>query len=420
MELIRRGKLMSVYKKLVTKQYEGTEESIEKEMIDNAMRIFSFHVENNEKYRAFLNDKGFDYSDLNSITWTDIPFIDKSILKKYDPIVKSEVYKYSNSGGSTNVPFTYPSCIDSSMIMWPNHWVLHNEFDIKPYDKMLMLMAYGEKQKSLTKYIYHKLSNFVTFNSFDFSNERMLTLYKLIKKNNILVIYGYSSSINQFLRFLSANDLHLNLKGIVGTSDNMIKDSYQLAKKYCNCEIYNQYGAHDGDIFSFECKYHAGLHIQHDCCSVEIINNEIILTSTKNKSYPFIRYKVGDISSKNELIKEKCQCGRTLFRLPDIAGRNTYFIQLDDGSQLPIMYFTYPFDDNLNIDQYQVYHQNNILHINFISNVYSLEDLNNKYLDSIINKIGNNIIFVLNEHIYKLPNGKVPIYINLDTQNGEN
>lgn len=414
MELFRRGALMSVYKRLISKQYQGDIFEIEQEMNNNAIHIFKYHVENNYKYREFLDSKGFDYSDLNNISIKDIPFITKSDLKLFNPVVESKVYNYTASGGSTNAPFLYPASVESTLFMWPCHWLVHSIFGVRPYEKLLMLMGRGFYKEGLKTKFYLYLSNFYSFNSFELSSDKMLEIYNTINKNKIKVLYGYSSSINQFLRFLQEKDLYLNILGIVGTSDNMIKDSYLLARKYCGCDIYDQYGAHDGDVFAFECECHDGLHIIHDFCTVEVVNREIVLTAVKNYAFPFIRYKVGDLSEGEDLIKEKCKCGRTLFRLKGISGRSVYYLKDKDGNDISLIWITFPLDEDTSILQYQIYKKKGALYLNFITESCSLFELENRYKDFIFDKLGYYIEFVLNGQLYKLPNGKLPLYIDYD------
>lgn len=425
MSVIRRGNLRKLYNRNLIHQYQGDETTIKNEMQKNAFDIFDFHLKNNSQYRAFLKDKGFDCTNIENIKWEDIPIITKDDLRKYNPVVNSEIYNYSSSGGSTNSPFKYPASKECALNIWPAHWLMYEMCNGKPYDKMLMLMgygrassdlqgmAYGNIKKKIEKKIYHNLSHFYTFNAFEMTEDQMTKMYKCIKKHNIQFIYGYSSAINQFLRYLKHNNLKCNLKGIFTTSDNKIVSTYSLAKEYCNCNAYDQYGAHDGDAFAFECKEHAGLHVLHDMCTIEIVNHEIIVTAVKNKAFPFIRYRVGDIAIGEELITEKCKCGRTLFRLEGISGRSSYYLKDITGKEVSIMLFTYPFDLDMKILQYQIVKKDKDVVVNIISDDYSLNELKDKYGEFFFNKLGYNVIFTINDTLHKLKNGKVPLLYNI-------
>ncbi|WP_292269364.1 hypothetical protein [Butyricimonas sp.] len=412
MSLARRKNLNSIYRQNLKHQYTGSEETIKREMRENAIEIFHYHVQNNSKYRDFLDSKNFDYSHLENVIWEDIPIVTKEDLRKYYPEVKSETYNYTSTGGSTNIPFCYPASKESALAMWPAHWMMHQMCGLTPYDKMLMLMGYDNAKKSRIKKIYHRLSNFYTFSSFNMTEKQMSEMYELIVNKKIKFIYGYSSSINQFLRFLKTKDIYLHLKGIFTTSENRINSNYFLARKYCNCDVFDQYGAHDGDVFAFECGEHAGLHVLHNMSTVEIVNGEIVLTAVRNKAFPFIRYRVGDVSL-GELVTEKCKCGRTLFRLKGISGRNTYFVKDIDGQEISVLWFTYVFDDDNNILQYQIVEDGENLKINVITDIYDKKQLVELFMPFISSKLKRPVEFVVNQDIYKLPNAKVPLFYKI-------
>lgn len=415
MSLLRRGNLNRIYYENMALQYAGNAISIEQDMQRNAEKIFQYHVENNSAYRAFLDSKGFDYSDLLLINWKDIPAITKEDLRKFNPVVIHQVYNYSKSGGSTNSPLRYPASKDSALSIWPNHWTMHAMCGIAPYEKMLMLMGHHVTSDSMVKRLYQWLSQFYTVCSFDLTPENANKMYHLIVNKKIKFLYGYASSIYIFLRYLHNNNLHVSLKGIFSTSENVVPVSYDLARKYCDCDLFNQYGAHDGDIFAFECTAHDGLHILHNGCTLEIIDNEIYLTATRNYAYPFIRYRVGDIPFGGALVKEKCSCGRTLFRLQGISGRvNNVVVDLD-GKEVPVIMFTFPLDEDLSIDKYQVVEIDKCIIINIISDKYDVVFYEQKHMPYIKNHLKRSVRFTLNEPLIQLPNKKVPLYINHNT-----
>ena len=413
LSLLRRGNLSSLYKENLSLQCSGTVESVEREMQENAWNIFRFHLRNNGGYRQFLKDKGLDIEHPESIKWEDIPLMTKPDYKQYDMAVKDHVYAYCMSGGSTNIPFKYPLSKESALSLWPNHWVLHQQIGLTPCSRMLMLMSYHSRAKSLSKKFYHWLSNFKTFFSFNLTEENVAQLILYIKKEKIEFIYGYSSSIFLLLRYLRDHDIRLPIKGIISTSENVIPINYELARKYCSCEMYNQYGAHDGDVFAFECEAHDGLHILHNSSTVEIIDREIVLTAVRNYAYPFIRYKVGDVS-KGDLIKDKCSCGRTLFRLPGLEGRSNVMIQDSDGKEVAVIMFTMPLDCDYSIEKYQVIENREELIVNIISNTKSIEQYEREHMPYIRALLKRNVRFVLNQPLHQLANFKTPLYIKLN------
>lgn len=413
MSLLRRSDLGRMYRRNLDLQYAGDAHSIKQQMRDNAWSIFRFHLAHNEGYRKFLDDKGFDYSDPDRIRWEDIPRITKADLKKYDPVVRSEVYSYTYSGGS-NMPLRFPVSRECATSIWPNHWVMHGMCGIRPYEKMLMLMGHHAETKTFGKKVYHRLSNFHTVCSFELTDKNAEAAYRLVREKGLRFLYGYASSIYIFLRFLKKNNLHLPLKGIFSTSENVVPVCYELARTYCGCEMFDQYGAHDGDMFAFECTAHDGLHINHRYCTTEIIDGEIILTAVRNYAFPFIRYEVGDLALGNGLIEERCSCGRTLFRLRGVAGRVNHYVKDLNGKEVAVIMFAWPLDEDLSIEKYQVVEHGTDLTINIISDLHDAEYYAERHMGYIRRYLERPVRFVTNAPLVQLPNKKVPLFVRTD------
>lgn len=410
LDLIRRTNQEELYKKYKTGQFLGDENSISQEMEEKFREIFNFHIKNNPRYCKFLLEAGFDYNRY-PIDLKAIPIISKGDLKKFNPLVASELHSYASSGGSTNQPFKYPLSRESVSSLWPNLWCAFDVCGVKPGEPMLMIMAYPSKKKPLKKTLYHKLSNFYTVSSFELTEEVMREIYKLITNKKLSFIYGYTSSILILLRFFKKENLHLNLKGIFTTSETFIPAVRSLGREVANCDVIDIYGANDGGICAFECHEHAGYHISHFRTVLEIQDGKILLTDVLNKAFPFIRYQVGDIAKGDCLIKEKCKCGRTTFRIKGISGRTNYFFKDRDGKEISVMYFTNPFDDDYSILQYQIVEKQGCLVINLITDTDDLELYRKKYEAVIRAKINLPFRIVLNEPLISLPNQKTPLFI---------
>src|SRR5690606_18743098 len=106
--------------------------------------------------------------------------------------------------------------------------------------------------------------------------------------------------------------------------------------------------------------------INFERCFVEIINGEIVLTDLLNTAAPFIRYRVGDYTTSQNLIKEKCTCGRTLFRIENISGRVNQFIEDIDSNKIHTEFFSHIFSADSHIIQYQIVQKGNEISINII------------------------------------------------------
>jgi phenylacetate-CoA ligase len=85
-----------------------------------------------------------------------------------------------------------------------------------------------------------------------------------------------------------------------------------------------------GPGVSFSCEYHK-LHINEDHVLSEVIDpetlqrvpdgevGELVFTSLQRRAMPMVRYRTKDIT---RLIREKCDCGRTLVQMEKVTGRD--------------------------------------------------------------------------------------------------
>lgn len=409
LDLIRGLNQEKLYTEMLKSQYEGTPESIQKYMDDRQREIFNFHVKNNPKYCDLLASKGFDYSREN-IDLKTIPIINKDDLRKFNPVLETELYSWSKSSGSTGQPFKYSLNRKVHGLTWASNWVAHNVLDIEPCDKMFMMLSNTHLKQDFKHKVMYFLSNFYLIKSKGLTDDYYKKIYNLINIKNINLIYGYSNNAYQFVNYLKNNNLKINLKGIFTTSENFIPAIIPIAKEVCNCDVIDLYGARDGGMFSHTCKENSGLHILHFNCTVEIIDSKIILTDTSNTSYPFIRYEVGDYC-KGDLITEKCKCGRTTFRIKGLDGRVPHHLKDKDGNIFKINICNYILKDD-SIDQYQAIHIKDKLVINIISKTQNLDFFNSNYLDKFKQYTSYPIEFKLNKPLEKALNGKTPMFID--------
>lgn len=96
------------------------------------------------------------------------------------------------------------------------------------------------------------------------------------------------------------------------------------------CRAYDNYGSVETGAPTWECEQQHGLHISEDSYIFEVIDprtgdavadgkeGELVVTTLFKEAAPFIRYRIGDITS---LIPESCGCGRTFKRMSPVRGR---------------------------------------------------------------------------------------------------
>ena len=97
------------------------------------------------------------------------------------------------------------------------------------------------------------------------------------------------------------------------------KMSFFERVKAFGVKIISEYGAAESGLIAFECEK-GNMHINVENIIVEIEDEEIVVTNLLSKSFPIIRYKLGDkvTLSDPDFI---CSCGRNHPVIIDVLGR---------------------------------------------------------------------------------------------------
>ncbi|MBN1213974.1 MAG: phenylacetate--CoA ligase family protein, partial [Candidatus Lokiarchaeota archaeon] len=266
-------------------------------------------IRNNTEYSSFVNDfSDFEIHKDPYKVLKNIPFVDKAFINRMrisslsiESLLKIEK---SYTGGSTGIPLVY--YIDkksvSRMIAF-NYFLWNKYLNYNLGDKILVIA--GSSLGAISNYIskfYNALQNkkYILANNITDHDLRKGMDFILDRKYDI--IYGYPSSIEFFTKHLIENHkkyVH-KIKGIVTTSEMLSKNTRDFIEGYFNTNILNIYGARDGGIMSGEYLYNTGFIYNIQDCLVENTNTpenfyELVLTNLNSYSFPFVRYKVGDI-----------------------------------------------------------------------------------------------------------------------------
>lgn len=155
------------------------------------------------------------------------------------------------------------------------------------------------------------------FRLFSYEDKALLDFAKKLKKAKYL--HGYSSMIYEVAKACNSKGIKLlNLKMVKGTSEKIYDSYLDEIQKAFGIKAINEYGAAETGIIGFECP-EGNIHVNMQGVIVEEESNEIIVTNLLSKSFPIIRYKLGDYI---ELIPEvKCKCGLHTPVIKNIIGR---------------------------------------------------------------------------------------------------
>ncbi|SFZ90099.1 phenylacetate-CoA ligase [Flaviramulus basaltis] len=313
--------------------------------------IVAFHLKHNSFYKNFAKNA-------NLLDWNSIPVMTKQDLQQ--PLEQRltigfsqrKIYVNKTSGSSGN-PFYFAKdkfCHALTWAVFINRYSLFNlDFNSSKQARFYGIPLntssyYKERFKDILGKRYR-------FSVFDLSYNKCEKNLEKFKDSKFNYIYGYTSAIVQFAKFLQQKKVVLkticpSIKACIVTSEMLFEADKTLLKTYLGVPIINEYGAAELGLIAFQNKEDEWL-INNEDLFVEILDENdtvlpygkegrIVVTSLYNKAHPFIRYDLGDIgtfsklSTPEKLILEKL-IGRTndIVILPSgkkAAGLTFYYV----------------------------------------------------------------------------------------------
>ncbi|WP_462354511.1 phenylacetate--CoA ligase family protein [Alistipes timonensis] len=288
-------------------------------------REFLIFARNNSPfYQEHFAKAGFVPERMQSVDdLKQIPPIDKIILLEYGDRIRTN-YSFrrllfsETSGTSGQVLRFYRN----------EEWDSHNRaamfrgygwYGVNPWLKNGYFWGYDTAKRQYWKTAFlDALQNRFRLFSYDAAHIRQF----VEKLKGAEFLTGYSSMIYEVAKIINRLNIgaEFNLKMIKGTSEK-ICESYQTeVQKAFGRKIISEYGSAESGLIAFECPEGGHMHINMENVVVEEENGEIIVTNLLSRSFPIIRYRLGDFV-KLASSDFKCSCGRAHPVVLDVLGR---------------------------------------------------------------------------------------------------
>ncbi|MDY0101616.1 MAG: hypothetical protein RBS07_01680 [Lentimicrobium sp.] len=342
----------------------------------NLTSLLEYLKTNNAYYRPLLEP--FSNEELKNSPFPvlrKLPICDKSVINKnfnsiYNPNPKRPSQK-KKTGGSTGTPFYYYVDKEHLSWFWAHIYFFWNRYGgYTPGDPFVTIAGNSLRatKRQLSESAYHFLQNNYFIKGDVIDADLRISTSRIAKAR---ILYGYPSSIQNIIRMKPEfPELFKNLKAIFTTSEQLTPMVRKNIETAFGKPVFDMYGANDGGILTCECTEHDGYHINMLNCYSETFNNEhdmeeILLTNLSSYTFPFVRYKVGDLGL---ISHEPCKCGLTWPRVTALKGRTRDLIKLPSGNVIHGSYFNnifyrYPIIDGYRIVQHEDYSLDVLIHV---------------------------------------------------------
>jgi phenylacetate-CoA ligase len=321
---IRNPSLFSSYFKL-KQSANRTSEEIESDQFYKTKELLIFAQKKSIFWKRKFQESDFnpieDFNNLEDINKTTV--ITKKILLEEGKNIHTEnlderVFLSETSGTSGQVLKFFKNENWDSF----NRAVLFYAYElygVRPWDRNGYFWGFNKSPRQRYKIrFFDFLQN--RFRLFSYEKNEVQSF--LIKLKSAKYLNGYSSMIFETAKIalelgFSPKDFP-KLKMIKGTSEKIFPFYQDTVIRAFGRKIVSEYGAAETGIIAYE--YPCGsMHIIDENVLVETnVEGEAIVTNFRSKSFPIIRYSLGDII---KLRFEKCSCGRNSMIVEDIEGR---------------------------------------------------------------------------------------------------
>jgi phenylacetate-CoA ligase len=268
---------------------------------------------------SFIPEK--DFNCLHDIV--KIPVTTKTELiqhagKVHNPEYRGKVF-FSETSGSTGQSLKFRKDENWDSFNRASRAIGFSWYGVKPWERNGYLWGYNfSRSEKIKTTLLDTVQN--RFRIFSYDEKEILSFAEKLRSAKYLC--GYSSMIYEIAKRINRNlkiQKPLNIKMVCGTSEKIYESYQDEAVQAFGRRIIGEYGAAEAGIIAFECP-HGSLHINMTGVLVEEEDGEIIVTNLVARSFPIIRYKLGDYIKLKDRSFE-CPCGRKQRVIEEVLGR---------------------------------------------------------------------------------------------------
>ena len=332
-----------------------TAEEIEVYQNGRLQEALKYLAEQSPFYKRMFRECGIDISAVSSIDCLpNLPFTEKKDLQLYNDeflcVPKEKIVDYITTSGTLGDPVTF-GCTDRDL-----ERLAYNEMKsfscagVRP-GNIVQLMTTIDKRfmAGLAYFLGIRRLGAGIIRVGNGMPELQWDTIQRIKPDTIMCVPSFILRLVEYAEQHDIDYRNSSVKRIIGIGEGLRNQDFSLnllgqrIKEKWDGELYATYSSTEmGATFS-ECPYGCGGHVHPELVIVEIIGDdnlpvkdgevgEVVVTTLGVEGMPLLRFRTGDMSSK---VVERCECGRSSYRLTPIVGRKNNMIKLKGTTIYP-------------------------------------------------------------------------------------
>ncbi len=351
-----KGRNTNKYLQFYRRTLKWSQEEIRNYQLKQLLKLINHAYNNVPFYKNRFNKKKITPKDINRLEdLKKIPVLSRADLQKHSEKLfalnfnKQKCSKGSSSGSTGEPVIYYHDRIGSSagqaasLLGWSfSGW----KFGLKGLHIWGNPRVVNVEWKKLSSRIKAYLFNHYKFPAYKLTNENKFNeLLNIIQEKKYNFIDGYTNAIYLFADFVKKKKISINhFSYIFTTGENLQNYQRDLIEEVLG-KVYDMYGCSEINGVANQCKICGKYHVidphvivEYDQLSKQNDGScELIITDLNNYSFPFIRYKNGDVAIP---IKEDVvDCRIKFSRIESISGRVSDIVELPRGGVLSVPSF---------------------------------------------------------------------------------
>lgn len=299
-------------------------------------------------YEQLFRGSAFDPASVRALPdIAAIPFLTKALIRSNTEALKARgatgLARY-NTGGSSGEPLVFYIGRDRVSHDVAAKWRATRWWGVDIGDPEIVVWGSPIElgAQDWVRSLRDRLLRTTLLPAFEMSESNLDAFVAEIRTRRPVMLFGYPSALTHIARHAASRGQALNNLGIrvaFVTSERLYPEEREEIARTFGCRVANGYGGRDAGFIAHECPA-GGMHITAEDIIVEIVDGEgrpqppgaageIVVTNMATRSFPFIRYRTGDVGVLDERL---CACGRGLPLIKEIQGRTTDFVVAQDGT----------------------------------------------------------------------------------------
>lgn len=280
--------------------------------------IFENNVKQDEALRNILSyaikNVPF-YSNIEKPELSYFPVMNKLIFKEQKENCYSsefsdreKLYKASTSG-STGTPLVVYQDLQKRLRHRAEYLFYNEKIGWRLGDHYVFIRNWASNYRQSA--IKNFIQNATNISVAEFNDEKKKWLCSHLKHRKRSILFGYSSSICDFLTFVKKNDIsadELSIKLIVCDSDELSNQNKHELEKVFQCPVINRYDNEENGFVATTFSDSTDLTVNFPSLYVELLKidsdqptlpgevGRVVVTDLYNHAMPLIRYDIGDLA----------------------------------------------------------------------------------------------------------------------------